>query len=111
MSTLASSLHRDSAKALLVQRHPTLYLSTGDVVLSADQLDVRYMFCVHKNTLAHYSPVFADMFTLGLSAKVDVNDSYEGLPVVHLYDEGTDVEDLLVALYGLGYVAESLVHS
>lgn len=91
-----------------VRRHPTFYLVTGDVVLSADEGNIKYMFCVHKTVLGHYSPVFADMFAI--PTRVDVNETYEGLPIVHLYDEAADIEHFLKALYNFGCVASLVVH-
>lgn len=85
-----------------VQRHPALYFAHGDLVLSANKGSTRVMFCVNKSILAHYSPVFADM--LGLPPKQDVNETYEGLPVVHLHDDYEDLEAFLLALYNFGYV-------
>ena len=64
------------------------------------------MYRVHKTTLAHYSPVFADMFALPTTA--DQNETFEGLPVVHLHDDCEDVERFLTALYGFGYVLATL---
>ncbi|KIP05782.1 hypothetical protein PHLGIDRAFT_44007, partial [Phlebiopsis gigantea 11061_1 CR5-6] len=91
---------------LRIQRHPTLYFAHGDLVLSADKGTTRVMFCVNKSTLAHYSPVFADMF--GLPSKQDVNETYEGVPVVHLHDEYEDLETFLSALYSFGLSTKRL---
>ncbi|TFK50276.1 hypothetical protein OE88DRAFT_1596257, partial [Heliocybe sulcata] len=53
-------------------------------------------FCVHKSTLTRQSPVFADMFALPAS---DVNETYEGLPVVRMQDKAEDLAALFEILY------------
>lgn len=82
------------------RRHPDLYFATGDVILSANGDDAKYLFCVHMTVLSHHSPIFQDMFALPVNA--DTNETHDGLPVVHLYDDFADVDKFLRALYNFG---------
>lgn len=92
-----------------LRRHPVLYLATGDLVLSVDTSNSKTLFCVHKGVLSHHSVVFADMFAL--PSIVDVNDTYDGRPLVHLHDNCDEVEAFLNCLYNFGYVVEHPLHS
>ncbi|TDL17684.1 hypothetical protein BD410DRAFT_794159 [Rickenella mellea] len=75
--------------------HPTLYLPTGDVVLSATTArKARLFFRIHIFMLARQSPVFQDMFTF-----VGQNDLYEDTPHIHMEDNARDLEGLLQVLY------------
>ena len=91
------------------QRHLLLYFRDGDVVLSALNGDTKWLFCVHKGVLSHYSPVFATMFDLPMGTKT--NEIFDNLPVVHLHDDYADVEKFLGALYNLGCVVTTLYRS
>lgn len=99
----------DDVENVEPQRHETLWLSDGNVVLST----TTHLFRVHKSMLAMRSSVFKDMFDLSTTEDVDVvggdeddgevigiaPELYEGLPMVALEDEGEDVEHLLKAIY------------
>ncbi|GJE95933.1 hypothetical protein PsYK624_121250 [Phanerochaete sordida] len=90
-----------SEAAQEMQRHPTLYKATGDIVVSATSEDLTHLFRVHTVILAEHSPVFAGMLTLPKGPDVDMQ-TYDGVPVVHLPDDAKDVESLLVLLYSPG---------
>lgn len=92
----------DGATKKAGQKHATLYLPGGDIVLCSAFNDSesdppRTLFCVSKATLAFHSPVFAGMFTL--PDKPDTQDTYEGLPLVRIPDAEEELEGLLFALY------------
>lgn len=86
------------------QRHPTLYLSDGDLVVSAalksDKNTVQ-LFRIYKPFLACHSPIFKDMLAIGGGA---TNDIYDGVPRVHLPDDAEDVADFLRVLHNPAYV-------
>ena len=98
----AYNVNGNGSSGLCLRRHPILYLSSGDVILSVDRDDLKYMFCVHKHVLSYHSPVFSDMFDLPQSQKANVNDTFDGLPIVHLHDAFADVEVFLTSLNDVG---------
>ncbi|TDL15827.1 hypothetical protein BD410DRAFT_808623 [Rickenella mellea] len=58
-------------------RHETLYLPTGDIVLSAlSNLKVTVLFRIHKFMMAHHSSIFSDMLALPTPME-DCNESYD----------------------------------
>lgn len=73
------------------------FLQDGDIVLSASQQSQTRLFKVHRAILAHHSALFADMFTLPCSANID--DTYDGTPVVHMQDDPDDLAQFIGALY------------
>ncbi|TDL15828.1 hypothetical protein BD410DRAFT_85521 [Rickenella mellea] len=82
-------------------RHDTLYLPTGDVVLSARSTLEDHglmLFRVHKFMMAHHSSIFKDMFALPTAVE-DCNESYDGAHLVHMPDSAEDLESLLSVLY------------
>ena len=83
-----------------LQRHPTLYKATGDLVISAAHENVTHLFRVHTVILAEHSPVFAGMLTLPMAA--NGVETYDGVPSVHLPDNVKDVTALLEVLYTPG---------
>lgn len=80
------------------QRHPTLYNSLGDIVLSTETNGVVNLFRVHKTTLSYHSPVFRDMFAL--PADPTANETYDGVPVVRMTDKYDELVSFLEVLYG-----------
>ncbi|TDL14522.1 hypothetical protein BD410DRAFT_694288, partial [Rickenella mellea] len=81
--------------------HETLYLPTGDLVLSAMSNLKDHglvLFRVHKFMMAHHSSIFRDMFALPIPVE-DCNESYEGVHMVHMPDSAEDLEGLLRVLY------------
>ena len=62
-----------------------VWLPDGNVVVVAQNVAFR----VFRSVLAHHSDVFRDLFSL---PPTDVNDTFEGCPVVVL--EGDDPDDL-----------------
>lgn len=81
-----------------LKHHPELYFSDGDVVLSAQNAaQTLVMMRIHRFTLCHNSPVFADMFAL--PAAQGVNAVYDGVPVVDMPDAAEDLAGVLGILY------------
>ena len=79
------------------KRNEDLYFPDGSVVLSAkDADDDLVYFRVHKSVLAKNSLVFEDMLTMPTPAN---QDSYDGLPLVHLHDNAKDLKEFLAMLY------------
>lgn len=59
------------------------------------------MFKVHKSYIAQHSSVFADMLVVAdPTPNNDVQELYEGVPVVEVHDPAEDWTDLLNLLYG-----------
>ncbi|OCH92042.1 hypothetical protein OBBRIDRAFT_791675 [Obba rivulosa] len=90
------------------ERHSTLYMSSGDVVLSAPSqrtLDngtmevIKVLFRVHRNILCQHSPVFAGMFEIPTPQDPSPDDAYDSAPLVSLSDDAEDLATFLQALY------------
>ncbi|KAI5117805.1 hypothetical protein M0805_004565 [Coniferiporia weirii] len=95
-----------------VERHPIFYFTDGDIILSAplmvadastlrrgaDISDVTVLFKIHKFQLAANSDVFSSMLELPTSPN-NVNETYDGVPLVAMSDSAEEVEDLLRMLY------------
>lgn len=100
------------------QRHTKLYFTDGNICLSAvshasaasqsdsnaemlaapdHPLSAGIFFRVHQSVLSIHSPIFCDMF--GLPSTDDTNETYDGVPLVHMPDSAEDLESLLTALY------------
>src|SRR6266478_3590460 len=93
-------------------KHADLWFCDGSVILQAEST----LFRVHKSQLSRRSTVFSDMFTLAqppvMSTHATLADeTYEGCPVVKLYDSAEDVANLLLALYDGPFVPGLLFHS
>lgn len=89
-------------------KHADLWFCDGSVVLQADST----LFRVHKSQLSRRSVVFSDMFTLPQPTLMTTHamladETYEGCPVVRLYDSAEDVANLLLALYDGPFVLPS----
>ncbi|KAH9948103.1 hypothetical protein B0H21DRAFT_690608 [Amylocystis lapponica] len=88
--------------------HDTLFFPDGDIVLSAPMdpvqeddvlVHLQQLFRVHRFILKHNSPVFSDMLALPTPQEHDVNEMYEGVPVVVMQDSASDLASLLNVLY------------
>ncbi|KAF7791802.1 hypothetical protein EIP86_002826 [Pleurotus ostreatoroseus] len=86
-----------------LQRHPSLYLDDGDIVLAAPSTSPAkrqtMLFRVDKVYLARNSPIFKDMFSF--SPGQEAQDTYDGVPRVNLTDSAEDLESLLAAMYNI----------
>jgi len=79
------------------QQDEDFSFSDGSIVLSAKNADENLVyFRVHKSVLAKNSPVFEDMLTMPTPAN---QDSYDGLPLVHLHDDAKHLKEVLTIFY------------
>ncbi|KAF7315168.1 BTB domain-containing protein [Mycena indigotica] len=67
----------------------------GSVVLQVGLTQFR----VHSSVLSMHSPIFKDMFEMSKPDSTDPGSMVDGCPVVQLYDDPKDVENVLRALY------------
>ena len=93
----------------VLERHPQLYFSDGDVVLSAKVLSAttsdsppRYLpFRVHRPILRHNSTMLANLFMDAASS-----DLYDGVPLVEMIgDTAEALGSLLAFIYNPSHVA------
>ncbi len=75
------------------ERHSTIWFKDGTVILATSST----LFRVYGGILAHHSPVFRDMFSL--SQPDAESESFDGVPVVHLSDDTTELAHFLSALH------------
>ncbi|KAI0342614.1 hypothetical protein BDW22DRAFT_1330030 [Trametopsis cervina] len=79
-----------------LQRHSDLWFEDGNVVLVAENT----MFRLHKGVLARHSEVFHDMFSIPQPQQLD--DAYDGCPVVRMSEEADELSTVLEILYDGG---------
>lgn len=89
----------DSSGLSTGQHHTRLYFPDGDVVLSAGDAGSKnaIILRVHRFMLSHHSPVFKDMFAF--PAGPNINETYDGVPVVQMPDNPNDLASLIEVLY------------
>lgn len=77
-------------------RHPDLWFSDGSVVLKAEST----LFRVHISQLARRSLFFQDIFSLSQpeNSSVGLDGTFDGCPLLVLYDSAEDLSNLLKAL-------------
>ncbi len=88
-----------------MEHHPTLYFQNSDIALLAPRsgpATMSWIFRVDKIYLFRSSPVFSDI--LAMPQPVDqsrdqMNELYDGVPLVRLPDPAEDVAALLTVLY------------
>ncbi|KAI0045721.1 hypothetical protein FA95DRAFT_1560919 [Auriscalpium vulgare] len=81
-------------------RHPDLWFTDGSVVLQAESM----LFRVHMSQLSRRSVIFHDMFSLPQPEVVTTHatrapETYDGCPLLLLYDTSDDLANLLIAIY------------
>lgn len=69
-----------------------IWFDDGNVILSAEGV----AFKVHRGQLERHSEIFRDLFSLPQPAD---QPTFQGLPIVQLYDSPSDITFLLRALY------------
>ena len=69
-----------------------IFLEDGDLVLICQDT----AFCVYRTTLVVHSEVFRDMFAMPQPPDAEL---FEGLPLVHLTDDKTELTYVLKTLY------------
>lgn len=82
------------------ERHSTLYLDDGDIVLAAPTpgTDITQLFRVHCVYLSHSSEIFRDMFAVATTSTSDA--VYDGVPLLHLpHDDARDLATLFDVIY------------
>ena len=79
------------------RHHPTYYFDDGNVVLVAPDGGTVTYFRVHMTVLARHSAMFAEM--LSLPATTGTNEMYDNAPLIQMYDDATDLADLIGSLY------------
>ena len=82
-----------------LRQSPDLWLEDGNIVVQAEQT----LFKVLKSILRRESPVFADM--LSLPRAPGDSDSYDGCPIVTMYDSAEEVYVFLAAIFIHKYVS------
>lgn len=86
------------------EQHSSFWYAEGNVILRAQRTaktKCGTMFKVHKSYIAQRSSVFADMLVVaGPAPGDDVQELYEGVPVIDVQDPAEDWADLLSLLYG-----------
>ncbi len=84
-----------------LQRHESLFLPDGDIVLAAPTTRSperrTVLFRVDKIFLSRHSPIFRDM--LSFTPGEGPHDVYDDLPRVDLTDAAEDLGSLLAAMY------------
>lgn len=103
--------HLSTAMTEGYQRSKSLYFPTGDICLAAPMDDsstaragdtqsqpTGLIFRVHRFTLSLHSPVFRDIFALP-DGGTGVNETYDGVVLVHMPDSAEDLEQLVEAFY------------
>ncbi len=91
--------------SVILERHPTLYLPDGDIVLRAaksapaakDGAQHYQLFRVHKFLLRYHSAPFGHMLA---DAEVGSDETYDGVPMVEMHgDRAEDLGLLLTYIY------------
>ncbi len=79
-----------------LQRHNEHWYEDGSIILATDV----HLFRIHKGILAKHSSFFHDMFNLPTSKILNVDEYWEGVPVVKMVGDSDEEVDLVLrALY------------
>lgn len=78
------------------ERDPNFYIPDGNIVLGVVQAEGATYFRVHKSTLAKYSPVFREMFSVPLPSHPE---TYDNVHLVWLHDPLDALRSFLGFLY------------
>ncbi|EIW56239.1 uncharacterized protein TRAVEDRAFT_50720 [Trametes versicolor FP-101664 SS1] len=83
------------------ERHPDFYFDDGDIVLQAElpsspERCTFQLYCVHTTILRFHSDFFSNLFA---DAYPGQEQSFEGLPLVHMSDKPEDIVSLLSYVY------------
>ncbi|KAG2028754.1 hypothetical protein BDR03DRAFT_816878, partial [Suillus americanus] len=80
-----------------LQKHDSLYLFDGNIVLTAPtKSGGTTVFRVHQSMLSNHSPIFANMLK---SAVTDEVQMYDGIRLVRLTDDAEEIESLFKLMY------------
>lgn len=111
MEDAAASAFGDGLNEEEYTHHPNLYFPDGDIILAVANDGYTTLLRLHRFLLAHYSTVVKDMFAF--PSNLQVNEMYEGAPVVRMSDAYDDLVGLVNALYNpsesLSYLSFHLI--
>lgn len=88
-----------------LQRHTEHWYKDGSVILATDV----HLFRIHKGILAKHSTFFNDMFEFPTGETLDVNECWEGVPVVRMVGDSDEEVDLVLRALYVGKFMSSLV--
>ena len=77
--------------------HPSLYFPDGDIIFSVLNEGHPTLLRLHRVMLSHFCATFRDI--LAIPSDPQVNETYEGVPVIVMPDPYNDVVGLINALY------------
>ena len=82
--------------------HPSLYFPDGDIILSVLNKGQPTLLRLHRVMLSHFSVTFKDI--LAIPSDPQVNEMYEGVPVIVMHDPYEDFTRMINVLYTPEYV-------
>jgi len=77
----------------------SVWFPSGDIILRGDNT----LFRVSKELLSRHSPIFMDMFELPSPEITNEDDSYDGCPVILMFDPADHLEHFLRGLHDPSY--------
>jgi hypothetical protein len=87
----------ESESSCLPQKHDSLYLFDGNIVLMAPtKSGGTTIFRVHQSMLSNHSPIFANMLKTPVSDEVQM---YDGIRLVRLTDDAEEIESVFKLMY------------
>jgi hypothetical protein len=87
----------ESESSCLPQKHDSLYLFDGNIVLMAPtKSGGTTIFRVHQSMLFNHSPIFANMLKAPVSDEVQM---YDGIRLVRLTDDAEEIESVFKLMY------------
>ncbi|KZV76845.1 hypothetical protein PENSPDRAFT_730873 [Peniophora sp. CONT] len=91
----------DTVPPLDVVKSTHVWMSDGTIVLHATSSKTKtaVLFRVHKSVLALNCAAFQALFGDDTTVLDQSSEQYEGVPVMHTYEDANDMEDFLRALY------------
>lgn len=110
------------------EKHPGIYFPDGNIILAVNyatappslyspylpstidpsrtQSDTIILFRVYKGLLLKYSPVFEGLFSLPCTSTQpdgkDINETYEGVPLIVMSDSKEELESILSFIFCRG---------
>lgn len=91
----------DDVAPLEVVRSTHVWMNDGTIVLQAHSSNTNkyLLFRVHKSVLALNCAAFQALFGDDTAVLDQSSEQYEGIPMMHTYEDANDMEDFLRALY------------
>ena len=108
---IEEKLQNAMLQEMQMNRHPSLYYTDGDIILSAqaeaESPPILVLFRVDKLFLSRHSDVFRDMFAVAPSENVE--EHYDGVPLVQMpQDKAEDLALLIEVIYDPPCVYQSV---